>query len=104
MHITHTHTHIYIYIYSVLIQNKSYAPELALGRRGVSSVSQWWFRDLLLHEDLLLVLFNHLLVLLLARGHEFHQFVLYMQAMMVQHLVLRQQQLLINNTSTKLLS
>ena len=52
MHIT--------YIYPVIIQNKSYAPGLALGQRGVSSVSPWRLQDLFLHEDLLLVLFNHL--------------------------------------------
>ena len=62
-----------IYIFPVIIQNKGYAPGLALGRRGVSSVSQWWLWDLFLHEDLLLVLFNHLLILLLARSHELHQ-------------------------------
>ena len=55
MHIT--------YIYPVIIQNKGYAPGLALGRHGVSSVSQRWLRDLLLHEDLLLVLLDHLLEL-----------------------------------------
>ena len=80
-----------IYIFPVIIQNKSYAPGLALGKRGVSSVSQWWLRDLLLHENLLLILFNHLLILLLARGHELHQLVLYMHAMMKQHSILRQQ-------------
>ena len=82
------------YIYPVIIENKGYAPGLALDRRGVSLVSQWWLWDLLLHEDLLLVLLDHLLVLLLAHGHELHQLVLYMHAMMMQHLVLRQQQLL----------
>ena len=55
MHIT--------YIYLVIIQNKGYALGLALGKRGVSSVSQWWLWDLLLHEDLLLILLNHLLEL-----------------------------------------
>ena len=83
MHIT--------YIYPVIIQNKGYAPGLALGRRDVSSVSQWQLQDLLLHDDLLLILFNHLLVFLLARGHELHQLVLYMHAMMMQHLVFWQQ-------------
>ena len=64
MHIT--------YIYPVIIQNKGYALGLALGWRGVSLVSQWWLQNLLLHEDLPLVLFNHLLVLLLAHGHELY--------------------------------
>ena len=69
----------------MLIQNKGYASGLALGRHDVSSVSPWqlW--------DLLLVLFNYLLVLLLALGHELHQLVLYMHAMTMQHPILRQQ-------------
>ena len=79
-----------IYIFPVIIQNKGYALGLALGRCGVSSVNQWWLWDLLLHEDLLLVLFNHLLILLLALGHELHQLVLYMHAMTMQPLILRQ--------------
>ena len=77
MHITN--------IYPVIIQNKIYAPGPALGRRGVSSVSQWWLRDLLLHEDLLLVLLNHLLKLVISDGHDLCQFILYMHAMMMQH-------------------
>ena len=79
MHIT--------YIYPVIIQNKGYAPGLALGRRGVSLVSQWWPWDLLLYEDLLLVLLNHLLELVVSDGHDLRQLVLYMHAMMMQHLV-----------------
>ena len=86
MHIT--------YIYPVIIQNKGYAPGLALGRRSVSTVSPWWLRDLLLYEDLLLVLFNHLFILLLALGHELHQLVLYMHAMTMQRSILRPQQFL----------
>ena len=78
----------------MLIQNKSYAPGRALGRRGVSSVSPWRLRDLLLHEDLLLVLFNHLLKLVISDGHDLRQLVLYMHAMMMQHLAFWQQQLL----------
>ena len=73
MHIT--------YIYPVIIQNKGYAPGLALGRWGVSLVSQWWLWDLLLHEDLLLVLLDDLLELGLAGGHDLRQLVLYMHAM-----------------------
>ena len=84
-----------IYIFPVIIQNKGYAPGLALSRRGVSSVSQGWLWNLLLYEDLLLVLFNHLLVLLLARGHKLHHLVLYMHEMIImQQLIFRQQQLL----------
>ena len=86
MHIT--------YIYPVIIQNKGYAPGLVLGRRIVSYVSRQWLWGFLLYKDLLLVLLNHLLVLLLSDGHELHQLVLYMHAMMMQHLVFWQQQLL----------
>ena len=75
----------------MIIQNKGNAPGLALGRRGVNSVSQWWLWDLLLHEDLLL---DHLLELVVSDGHDLRQLVLYMHTMMMQHLVLRQQQLL----------
>ena len=76
-----------IYIFPVIIQNKGYAPGLALGRRGVSSVSQWRLRDLPLYENLLLILLDHLL----ARSHKLYQLVLYMHAMMMQHLVFWQQ-------------
>ena len=69
----------------MIIKNKGYAPGLALGRRGVSSVSQWQLRDLLLHEDLLLVLLDRLLKLVISDGHDLRQFVLYMHAMMMQH-------------------
>ena len=72
--------YIYIYIYPMIIQNKGYAPGLALGRRIVSYVSHQWLWGFLLYEDLLLVL-------LLSDGHELHQLVLYMYAMMMQHLV-----------------
>ena len=85
MHIT--------YIYPVIIQNKGYASGLALGRLGVSSASPWQLWDLL-HEDLLLVLLDHLLELVISVGHDLYQLVLYMHAIMMQHLVLRQQQLL----------
>ena len=86
MHIT--------YIYLVIIQNKGYAQGLALGRQGVSKVRCWWLQGSLLYENLLLVLFNCLLVLLLARSHELYKLVIYMHEMMMQHLVIRQQQLL----------
>ena len=78
----------------MIIQNKGYALELVLGRRIVSYISRRWLWGFLLYENLLLVLLNHLLVLLLSDGHELHQLVLYMHAMMMQHLVLRQQRLL----------
>ena len=62
MHIT--------YIYLVIIQNKGYALGLALGRHGISKVSDGRLRNVLLHEDLLLVLFDDFVVLLLAEGHD----------------------------------
>ena len=82
MHIT--------YIYSVIIKNKGYAPRLALGRRGVSWVSRQWLQDLLLHENLLLILLNDLLELAIVCGLYLHQLVLYMYAMMMQHLAFMQ--------------
>ena len=75
----------------MIIQNKGYALGLALGRRGVSSVSQWRLQDLLLHEDLLLLLLDHFLKLVISNGHDLHQLILYMHAMMMQHLALWQQ-------------
>ena len=78
----------------MIIKNKGYALGLALGRRGVNCVSQWWLQDLLLHENLLLVLLDDLLELVLAGGHDLCQLVLYIHAMMMQHLAFRQQQLL----------
>ena len=47
-----------------------------------------------MHEDLLLVLLDDLLILLLARSYELYQLVIYMHEMMMQHLVIWQQQLL----------
>ena len=79
MHIT--------YIYLVIIQNKGYAPGLALGRQIVSYVSRRWLRGFLLYENLLLVLLDHLLVLLLSDRYELHQLIFYMHAMIMQHLV-----------------
>ena len=71
----------------MIIQNKGYALGLALDRRGVSSVSQWRLWDHLLHENLLLVLLDDLLELVITGGHDLRQLVLYMHAMMMQHLV-----------------
>ena len=59
MHIIYIY--IYIYIYSVIIK-------IGVMQRGS-----------LLHEDLLLVLLNHLVVLLFVDGHEFYQLVIYMK-------------------------
>ena len=56
-----------------------YAPGLALGRRQVSRVSTNRLLGFLLHEDLLLVLLDHLIVLRLADGYEVYQFMIYMK-------------------------
>ena len=56
-----------------------YASGLALGRRWVSRVSTNWLLGFHLHEDLLLILLDHLVVLRLADGHEVYQFVIYMK-------------------------
>jgi hypothetical protein len=69
----------HIYIYSDL-QNKVYAPELALGRCKVSGVSHGRLLELLRHKDLLLILLDDLLVLLIVSSPELHQEVLYMYA------------------------
>ena len=65
-------------IYSVIIQNKGYAPRLALGRRGVNKVRDRWLQNFLLHEDLL-VLLDDLVVLLFVDGREIYQLVIYMK-------------------------
>ena len=53
-----------------------YAPGLALGRCRVSTNR---LLSVLLCEDLLLVLLDHLVVLQLADGHEVYQFMIYMK-------------------------
>ena len=68
------------------MKNRGYALRLALGRRGVNSVSQWWLRDLLLYENLLLILLDDLLELAITGGHYLHQLVLYMHAMTMMQL------------------
>ena len=50
--------------------------------------------DLLLHENLLLILLDDLLELVIAGGYDLRQVVLYMHAMVMQHLAFMQQQLL----------
>ena len=70
----------------MIIQNKGYAPGLALRRWIVNYVSRQWLWGFLLYENLLLVLLDHLLMFQLSSGHELHQRVLYMHAMMMQHL------------------
>ena len=76
-----------IYIFSDH-KNMGYAPGFALGRRQVSKVSTSRLRGSLLHEDLLLVLLNDLLVLQFIDGHELNQLVIYMHDMMMQYLVI----------------
>ena len=68
----------------MIIKNRGYAPGLALGRRRVSKVSTNRLLGSLLHEDLLLVLLDHLVVLWLTDGHEVYQLVIYMHEMMTQ--------------------
>ena len=65
------------------MKNRGYAPGLALGRRGVNYVSQWWLWDLLLHKNLLLILLDDLLELEIIGGHDLRRLVLYMHAMMM---------------------
>jgi hypothetical protein len=47
------------------MKNRGYAPELALGRRG-----EWQLRDLLRHENLLLILLDDVLILGLVGNHD----------------------------------
>ena len=61
-----------------------YAPGLALGRRQVNKVSTSRLRGSLLHEDLLLILLDHLVVLRQADGHEVYRLVIYMHEMTMQ--------------------
>ena len=75
----------------MIIQNKGYTPGLAFDRRIVSYVSRRWLWGFLLYENHLLVLLDHLNVLLLSGNHELHQLILYMHAMMMQHLIFWQQ-------------
>jgi len=78
----------------VIIKNTGYASGLALGRRWVNKVSTKRLWGSLLHEDLLLILLNDLRIILFVHGHELYQLMIYMHEMMMQHLVIRLQQLL----------
>ena len=49
----------------------------------------------ILHENLLLILLDDLLELVIAGGHDLRQLVLYIHAMMMQHLAFMQQQQLL---------
>ena len=59
-----------------------------MGRRWVSRVSTKRLRGSFLHEDLLLVLLDDLVVLLFVDGHDFYQLVIYMHEVMMQYLVI----------------
>ena len=61
-----------------------------MGRRWVSKVSTKRLWGSLLHEDLLLVLLDDLVVLLFVDGHEFYQLMIYMHEIMMQYLVISQ--------------
>ena len=50
-----------------------------MGRRRVSRVSTNRLLSVLLYEDLLLILLDHLIVLRLTDGYEIYQFVIYMK-------------------------
>jgi hypothetical protein len=60
------------------LQNKGYAPRLALSRCKVKGVSHGRLLELLRHEDLLLILLNDFLVVLLLHGHILDFLVIYM--------------------------
>jgi hypothetical protein len=61
----------------MIIKNTGYTPGLALGRRKVSSVSYGRLLELLRHEDLLLVLFDDILIVWLLRDHVLNYLVIY---------------------------
>ena len=67
----------------MISKNRGYASGLAFSGHGVSKVSDGWLRNVLLHEDLLLVLFDDFVVLLLAEGHDLQWLILYMHAAMM---------------------
>ena len=62
--------------------------------RWVNKVNNEWLQGSLLYENLLLVLLNNLLIVMFVHRHELYQLMIYMHEMMMQHLVIRQQQLL----------
>jgi hypothetical protein len=68
------------------LQNKGYAPGLALGRCKVRGVSHGRLLELLRYKDLILVLLDDFLVVLLLRGHVHNFLVIYMHAMITRHL------------------
>ena len=70
----------------MIIQNKGYAPGLALSKRGVNKVNNRWLWGSLLYENLLLIPLASLLELVIAGGHDLLQLVFYMHATVIQHL------------------
>jgi hypothetical protein len=69
------------------LQNKGYAPGLALGRHKVRGVGHGRLLELLWYKDFLLVLLDDFLVVLLLRGHVLNLLVIYMHAMIIRHLI-----------------
>jgi hypothetical protein len=72
----------------MIIKNMGYAPGLALGRCKVRGVSHGRLLELLRRKDLLLVLFDDLLVVLLLRGHVLNYLVIYMHEIIMRHLIM----------------
>ena len=72
----------------MISKNRGYAPGLALGRRRVSKVSTKRLWGSLVHEDLLLVLLDDLVILLFVDKHEFYQLMIYKHEIMMQYLVI----------------
>jgi hypothetical protein len=70
----------------MIIKNTGYAPGLVLGRCKVRGVSRGRVMELLWHEDLLLKLFDNLLVVLLLHSHVLNYLVIYMHEMIIRHL------------------
>jgi hypothetical protein len=68
------------------LQNKGYAPGLALGRRKVRGVSRGWLLELLRYKDFLLVLLDDFLEVLLLCGHVLNHLVIYMHAMIIPYI------------------
>ena len=83
-----------IYLYSVIIKNKGLCTGACLGQARCQLSLLVVALGLLLHKNLLLIFLDDLLELAIVGGHYLRQLVLYMHAMMMQHLAFRQQQLL----------
>jgi hypothetical protein len=86
------------------LQNKDYAPGLALSRCKVRGVSCGWLLELLRHEDLPLVLLDDFLLVRLLRGHVLNFLVIYMHAMIMRHLKIVTTEALITTITTNYLA